>query len=317
MASTTSAGRAELDDAQDGFRELLAALNPYVDELVHQPTFHHFLDLPVELRCLVHEQYFLDEKKSISCRNWPHLEFSQTFMDSIRHKRITASFLPNLCLTSKQLQGELFTCLLEAAHFEFANCNALGCVLLFLCSSAMPLRLPLTLRKLSLKNLNGQRKRLLFKAFNDLFLKESQELAQSGIECYTAVLPVFPRLRELTLEFYAPLMYMSRTWNGDEQDPVHALSIKDYLGRVRLEPILGLQELQRVTIIGISGNCNKSDLVTLHGIKIIDDGKADHLTPISLLGGQIKEGFKAQNRNVAVTACLQYAPDEHVEETFT
>ena len=36
----------DVDDAQDGFEELLIAFNPYVEELLHQPAFHPFMTLP-------------------------------------------------------------------------------------------------------------------------------------------------------------------------------------------------------------------------------------------------------------------------------
>jgi hypothetical protein len=45
-AMTTNADIMELDNIQDGFEELLIALNPYVEEVLHQPTFHLFMDLP-------------------------------------------------------------------------------------------------------------------------------------------------------------------------------------------------------------------------------------------------------------------------------
>jgi len=37
----------DADNAHDGFKELLSAINPYVEELLHQPTFHLFMTLPV------------------------------------------------------------------------------------------------------------------------------------------------------------------------------------------------------------------------------------------------------------------------------
>ncbi|KAI4643617.1 hypothetical protein J4E93_006628 [Alternaria ventricosa] len=90
----------EADNAHDGFKELLTAINPYVDELLHQPAFHLFMTLPAELRCMVYEQYFLDETHSIACQNWPHLRFSKDYEWSIRVKRKHSPFLPPLCLTT-------------------------------------------------------------------------------------------------------------------------------------------------------------------------------------------------------------------------
>jgi len=37
----------DADNAHDGFKELLTSINPYVEELLHQPTFHLFMTLPV------------------------------------------------------------------------------------------------------------------------------------------------------------------------------------------------------------------------------------------------------------------------------
>ena len=36
----------DVENAQDGFEELLIAFNPYVEELLHQPAFHLFMTLP-------------------------------------------------------------------------------------------------------------------------------------------------------------------------------------------------------------------------------------------------------------------------------
>jgi hypothetical protein len=46
MALITSADGAHMDDGEHSFMALLAAVSPYADKLVYQPTFHLFMAVP-------------------------------------------------------------------------------------------------------------------------------------------------------------------------------------------------------------------------------------------------------------------------------
>jgi hypothetical protein len=56
--------------------------------------------------------------------------------------------------------------------------------------------------------------------------------------------------------------------------------------------------------------------MTRRNHKVINDGKADHLTVILDLGRQIKGSFQILGGDVVITACLQGAPNEYTEEKF-
>ncbi|KAI4943933.1 hypothetical protein J4E91_009080 [Alternaria rosae] len=278
--------------AQDGFEELLATLNPYVEELLYQPTFHLFMTLPAELRYLIYEQYFLDEKHSIACQNWPYLRFTQDYEQSIRLKRNHAPFLPSICLTSKSLQSELLLCLLEAAHFEFDDCTVLGRIVASLIAKSMHLHI----RKATTKNVNGQRGFLFFEDEPGACEKVAHELALSCNKVYSAVINRVSRLRELNVTVYAPLLcttWVDRTWVS-----IQALPFDNFLIGLRPETILGLNELQNFSITGIGGACNTSERIKSDNTQLVENDDASNLTSISSLCRQIKDGFTIRERNV-------------------
>lgn len=84
----------------DVFDELLHALNPYIDELTWEPTFHQFEDLPIELRYKVYEQYFLDHDKTLSCTEATWQLSGQRYIFKLIHMtrspRKSVPFLPTL-----------------------------------------------------------------------------------------------------------------------------------------------------------------------------------------------------------------------------
>lgn len=263
---------------------------------------------------MVYDQYFLEEKSSIACRNWPHLQFSQEYERSIRLKRRTAPFLPSLCLVNKKLQSELLHCLLEAAHFEFYDGVVLGRILVLLADCS--LRLHLTVRKATIGNVNGQRKRLLFGSENRESQTDARKLAQECNNLLCSAMPYLPELRELNLKLYAPLLFGDTLWNGFQITPIYSLAVDNYLCGFELDAILGLGRLEKLSITGISGDCNKTDQINRTGNIIIDDGKSRNLTAILDLCEQIKHGFIIQKRSVVIRAHLRYAVSKGTEETL-
>ncbi len=258
---------------------------------------------------MIYDQYFLDEKRSIACHNWPLLQFCQVYEESIRLKRKASPFLPPLCLTSKKLRTELLPCLLEVAHFEFDDCVALGRIL---AAPQLPC-LRFAVRKATMKNINGQRERLILAFNNSTHREDTRELAREHNKCYSAILPFAPRLRELNITLYAPLLCTS--WNAYISQSVQAIPIDDYLDDLQIDTILGLDELQRLNIMGISGGCNKSKHITRNDSTIFDD-ESSNLAAILHFCRQIKHGFAVRGRNVVVKACLRYNVNECMEETF-
>jgi hypothetical protein len=300
----------------DGFMALLAAVGPYVNELVYQPTFHLFMDLPTEIRCLIYDQYFLDDTKPVACRHWPCLKFTPAYLDSIKHKRTTSPFLPNLCLTNKALRCELLPCLLGVAQVEFDDPKSIGLVLILLSPSKSGVEVGSAIRKVSLEYLNSQRKGLLLES-NENSQRSSRKLAKYSSQMYGFVMPYLPRLRELSITFYAPIMVMTSSWNDHPRGSLRALPIQDHLGELKVEKIVALAELQKLSITGFGGVCNRTDQITRNGNAVINEGKADNLAAILGFGRKVKEGFKAKGQNVVVTVRLQWTPSDHMEETFT
>jgi hypothetical protein len=128
--------------------------------------------------------------------------------------------------------------------------------------------------------------------------------------------PYLPRLRELNLTLYAPLLYTGTFWKIPSSEPIQTLPINDYLRGFTLNAILSIVSLERLSITGFSGDCNKTNQIIRNNNKIIENGDSGDLIAVLDLCRQIKHGFIAQKRNVVVKACLQYAVDKRTEETF-
>ncbi|KAF1842535.1 uncharacterized protein K460DRAFT_409938 [Cucurbitaria berberidis CBS 394.84] len=124
-APNTGTGAVEV---QDGFADLLATFNAYLDdELFPLPEFTRFMDLPIEIRCNIYEQYFLEEKR---------------------------------------LHNEVGFCLLESAHFHFNDDDAFGDFFAFLYLQQHARSLSNMVRKLTLNNVNGQRGSIIYGPIN-------------------------------------------------------------------------------------------------------------------------------------------------------
>ncbi|KAI4711732.1 hypothetical protein J4E89_003174 [Alternaria sp. Ai002NY15] len=303
----------DVDNAQDGFEELLIAFNPYVEELLHQPAFHLFMTLPAELRCMVYEQYFLDEKQSIACQDWPHLRFSEDHEQSIRLKRKHSPFLPSLCLTSKSLRSDLLSCLLEAARFEFDDCTALSRIMVSLETRS----LHLYVRKAKTRNVNGQRGIVFLKDEPGGSEEDARELTQRCNKVNSSTIKRFSRLRELNVTLYSPLL--CTPGSGNTTFSIRPISFDMFLHDFQFQGILGLEELQKLTITKISGAAGTYDTrkqMKLNNDGLVEDDKSSNLTAVLDFCRQIKHGFTTQGRNVVVKAYLQYGQDVYEERIF-
>lgn len=180
----------------------LQDLNPYIDELLQQPEFRRFLDLPVELRYEVYEQCFLDDTGTIGCHSWPALSLTKGGVDRIR-KRKTAPFLPKIGLLSRDTHCEVIDCLMRSMHLETQGPRATLSLFKQVLGGARVLR---GLRKLSILDLNGQKNKF------ELTGPRGEEMTKSLLVAATSLtrlcsnsLRLFAGLRELTLQFHAPL----------------------------------------------------------------------------------------------------------------
>ena len=262
---------------------------------------------------MVYEQYFLDEKHSIACQNWPHLRFSKDYERSIRVKRKHSPFIPPLCLTSKSLRIELLPCLLEAAHFEFGDCTTLSRIMVSLKASSLHPHV----RKATTTNTEGQRRLVFLENEPGVSEIDAQELAQRCNKVYSSTIRHFSRLRELNVTLYSPLVCTAT--NGHATISVRALSFEMFLHDFQLQAILGLEELQKLSIIKISGVADIYDIlgqIKVNDSDLVEDLKSSNLTAILHLCRQIKNGFTMQGRNVVVKAYLQYGQEVYEEKTF-
>lgn len=100
---------------------------------------------------------------------------------------------------------------------------------------------------------------------------------------------------------------------------VRALSFETFLHDFQLQAILGLEELQKLSIIKISGVADIYDIlgqIKVNDSDLVEDLKSSNLTAILHLCRQIKNGFTMQGRNVVVKAYLQYGQEVYEEKTF-
>jgi len=262
---------------------------------------------------MVYEQYFLDEKHSIACQNWPHLRFSKDYERSVRIKRKHSPLIPPLCLTSKSLRSELLPCLLEAAHFEFGDCTTLSRIMVSLKASSLHLHV----RKATTTNTEGQRGLAFLEDKPGGSEKDAHELAQRCNKVYSSTIKHFSRLRELNVTLYSPLLCTAM--NNHARISVRALSFEMFLHDFQLQAILGLEQLQMLSIIKISGVAGTYDIlnqIKIDDSNLVEDDKSSNLTAILHLCRQIKTGFTTQGRNVVVKAYLQYGQKVYEERVF-
>jgi hypothetical protein len=97
----------------DAFGALLRALKLFIDDLqlLLQPEFHRFMDLPAELRLQVYNHYCINDTKSLACHKWVSADKLPTMtFHSVSHgpySSITSvPFLPDLCLVNQTIRAE-------------------------------------------------------------------------------------------------------------------------------------------------------------------------------------------------------------------
>ena len=299
----------------DYFDTLLEVLNPFVDELLHQPEFHRFLDLPIELRCTVYEQYFLDNKQSIACKGWPTLQISRSFVRAYAKKKTTTAFLPNICFISKTLQPELLSCLLEQIHLIFEDPEACGGVCVMTAHKVEVLRIVDNIRRVTVLSVNGQKSQLICETARTRGSAAVQSALRARmVNVYLShLLPVFPRLRDIELAFHAPLICEHPDQARQHADRPKVIPIDAFMQDFDTPPILWLEELQRITIIGASGFYNRNNEMIRGNKKIEGDGKLEDVQIISEIAQQIRNVFKEKGRDVTVKTRLLYGEGKHDE----
>jgi hypothetical protein len=276
----------------DAFIELMRALNPFTDDLVRQPKFHRFMDLPVEIRLLVYEEYFSNDTKSLTCEEWmssnkenPPVKIS-TWNPRLR---FSAPFLPSLCIVSHTLRDEVIPLLLNTLRFRVYSDGDIKHFLrkMDLCPS---LPIPQNIWKLSFIGVSGVDLLVRRKAQRDLVREAALESNRTRCQLIARC----PNLRKLGLKFRAPLERMTGTLPYFRY---RSVPIDEFLEGFDLWSILRLGNLQRLRITGIARMMGR-EVTGNHGHTTLQ-GVAD-------LAQKIKDGFNEKKQNVAVHVCLQY-----------
>lgn len=288
------------------FVAFLHDLNPYVDELLQQPTFHRFLDLPAELRCHVYEQYFLDNKHSVACGSWPDLKLSNATRQASAKRQTVEAFLPKLCFTSKLLQDEATSCILESMRVELESMIHLFSLVL-MTKNFKWIRIADRIRHVTILDMNLLR---CLSVCSDEGADNYVEAAAKHNHRACTLLRQIPGLRQLNIVFHTPLLALPDVPNQPQLHLLQAQSIEKYLEGFDTQSVLGLLELQSLTIGGTSGSANSSSHSFFKNFPVKDDGKREHLQAISDLAQRMKDNFDDQGRKVVVTRRLLYGQEK-------
>ncbi|OAL00744.1 hypothetical protein IQ06DRAFT_305650 [Phaeosphaeriaceae sp. SRC1lsM3a] len=299
------------DDASAGsegpFFALLQDMSPYIDEVLAAPEFHRFLELPIELRCKIYEQYFIDNKNSIICKTWPYLRITRQFAVKQRSGKTAHALIPNLCLVSKALQDEQLDCLFSLLNFDFEDATTFEFGLAMI---GGPMKLPCLqnyIRNVSIRNVNGQHYRVVSTVARDGAAQETRKDCEEAMFSVSTLLRELPRVRQLSFEVCSPLWCRRQITNTSliQKTWLQALPIAGYLGGFEILGVLTMKALTRLTIIGQAGHYNCHP----HVRSILankDFGNTEHLQGVIDLARQIKDGFSKQNQDVLVEVRLMY-----------
>jgi hypothetical protein len=280
---------------------LLRHLNLLIDEMLIQSEFHRFLDLPLELRYNVYEQYFLDNTKSNFTAHWPALHVAKLFGSRHLGETYRPSILPNLCVVNKVLRQELMACLLDPMGINFQDAAALASFDgVCLVHKFKPFHLVAKVRNATFPDVNANAYRIL--------LEETPAKAAEMIQrtkrlntTFNRLLPSYSGLRYLNIALYSPGIYNS------SRMVLKVEPVREYMQGLSTQSILGLKELQAITIT--ARNCDPNLCCIVHDAVVTDAGNTEHLRPVFEFAEQIKDGFTKQGRDVRVDICFEDGKD--------
>lgn len=297
-------------DADAPFIALAHALELYVDDLVWQPTFHQFTDLPIELRCKVYTQHFLDDSQSLTTIEWPWLHWPGVFTRRQLQSRSSVPFLPALCLTSKDCLTEVLPFLISSLTLE---CQDSDTAMYFLENAAhlqtLEIDIAKGIRRLRILDMNGMR------TVGSVFVEDvpnidiNMKIMVMNNRAASVCLNSFKGLREMRISFHAPIEYRL------EHAPptpigITALFIYQYLTAFNPQSILDLKNLQKVDIYGSSGKENMCASNPARAVATFRDDVVANLRPLSFLARKLKDGFKAKRQEVKIRVCLRWGNKE-------
>ncbi|KAF9697282.1 hypothetical protein EKO04_004788 [Ascochyta lentis] len=301
--------RATSDHVDAAFLELVRDLELFVDEVLQKPTFHQLLDLPIELRYQIYQEYFLEDSRSLTTRTWPELDWRRINFDWTLDRRSSAPFLPSFCLVSKFLLKEIGAFLFATVTFK-AHCPM---ALLQFLNLSMQRRFPgldiaNSIRKLKCYNINSKL-RLTQLCANDpqnsCMEEDCIEMASMAI---STALNSCGGLRELELHFNAPVRFLRDYMPPSSPRIIAALNISSCLdGCFNVNSVLALRDLRRLVIGGNSGQRSIEGYTFNFNMVIFEQDTVDQLRPLSRLAEKIKAGFTAKGQDVEVVTKLYWA----------
>lgn len=303
------------DQAHTAFLELAHDLEPYINDLLWRPIFHQFMDLPIELRYMVYEEYFLNDSLALITKDWPELEWASAYIRNRVRKSKSAPFLPNICLASKFLLSEAGSFLLAAFTFEF---DLTGELLYFLEMAGRfqtaGLNALHSIRKLCFTNANGLHLGQLIYFDHRETRKIDMERVKMSSSAINIALNTCHGLQKLYVQFFAPLQHRYRGMPRNLSS-VRALSIGQYLGSFNLKSVLRLKRLQTIHIAGVSGRRNLYISDPTNNMTLQAD-TIENLRPLSDLASKIKAGFRAKGQDVEVQTHLYWGNEEEEHKTM-
>jgi hypothetical protein len=108
----------------DAFGALIHALKPFIDDLqlLLQPEFHRFMDLPAELHLQVYNHYCSNDMKSLACQSWVSADkLPSMAVHSVSQGpysfRTSVPFLPGLCLVNQTVRTEAMIFILRTLEY--------------------------------------------------------------------------------------------------------------------------------------------------------------------------------------------------------
>jgi len=284
--------------------DFLRDMNPYVDEFTRPPAFHKFRGLPLELRYKIYENYLFDDVKSITSRMWPVITIDLDLCYGQFKRQTSELFLPKLCEVNRVIRAEVMLFIAKTATYQIDNAASMRRVMGIMDRASMcrDTRMLPNIYKLNLADVNDMTQAFLrkFDAFEGYMVDQADAACNFVVDSLSA----FSSIRALGLSFSAPTFNTYAVWDHYEAAPVDR-----FMDRFDMLCITALEQLQTVTLKGLSGFSSWRDFVG-GALGVPDGEKREHLETIVGMARDLKDKLMHERREVEVQVQLVYA-DEH------
>lgn len=300
------------DHLDPAFPQLAHGIEGYIRDIMWQPTFDRFEDLPVELRYKIYEEYFRDDR-----RDWPELHWNSVHDEKILKRRKTAPFLPSLCFVNKALLTEVGEFLFSALAITFVE----PLPLMQFFQLATPCRLPgliiaHSIRLLRFLEANGAARAYTVYVHGHCGGGFEPIVAETANRATMTALNSCARLHQLDLHFDSGMSFKFDHIPPIDPPVIEVEDIARYLDGFSVKPILALKELRELTITGHSGRTT----LCSHAPFDIDaaDFQGDTISRLQALvhiAQKLQDAFKARGQVVQVVVKSYWGKDEKEVQT--